>query len=263
MENIKLITYENLSEHSEKIAHFSSTRQGGKSSGAFDSLNLGLYTEDKAENISHNRRLLCSQLGIDESQLHNAYQTHGKEIKIIDEDFLAIPPSERQSKLQGYDALITNLPQTCVTVTTADCVPVLLFDPVNHVVAAIHSGWKSTVQNICTETIQQMENLYGTLASDIIAAIGPCISQIAYEVGQDVYDAFEEIQFDNSKVFTTISNGKYLFDIRKAVLIQLQNAGINNIEVTHHCTFSDTELFFSARKQGINSGRMLSGIFLR
>ncbi len=263
MENIKLITYENLSEHSEKIAHFSSTRYGGKSSGAYDSFNLGLYTDDHAENITHNRKLLCESLGIQEYQLHNAMQTHGKEIKIIDEDFLSIPVAERQAKLQGYDALITNLPHACVTVTTADCVPVLLFDPINHVVAAVHSGWRSTVQNICTETIQQMENLYGTLASDIIAAIGPCISQIAYEVGQDVYTAFEKIQFDNTKVFTTLSEGKYLFDIRKAVLIQLQNAGVNNIEVSHHCTYSDTELFFSARKQGANSGRMLSGIFLR
>lgn len=260
---IQLLCYHNLSLHKESIAHFSSTRLGGISTGAFDSLNLGLYTNDQAEAIAHNRNLLCQTLQIPYENLHNAQQTHGKLVKHIDTNFLKLSPDQRQAALHGYDALITNIPQQCVTVTTADCVPILFYDKANHAVAAIHSGWRSTLENICAETLSLMQEQFGTKPQQIIAAIGPCISSENYEVGAELHAAFQEKGYDCSLFFKSISNGKYLFDVRELVKHQLLVLGISNIETSSHCTFRDKELFFSARRLGNDSGRMLSGIFIK
>lgn len=263
MENINLITYQNLNEHSQRIAHFSSTRMGGISESVYKGLNLGLYTNDKPEHVQYNRSLLCQSLGISTAHLHNAHQTHGNSVKLIDEAFLQIPLSERQQALQGYDALITNIPQQCVTVTTADCVPVLLYDKENQAVAAVHSGWRSTLENICAETLSLMHKQFGTNAAQVVAAIGPCISQQNYEVGAELYTAFQDKGYDCNLFFKSISNGKYLFDVRELVKYQLLILGISNIETSTYCTFAESDLFFSARRLGNDSGRMLSGIYLR
>jgi YfiH family protein len=146
----------------------------------------------------------------------------------------------------------------CLCVTTADCVPILLYDTKQKAIAAIHSGWRSTALNIVEATYQTMQKHYQSEAQDIVAAIGPCIGKDIYEVGKDVYNSFE-----NKKHFQSQNNDKYLFDIRKTVAEQLQNIGITNIEISEYCTYSNPDLFFSARRQGIDSGRMLSGIMLK
>lgn len=261
--NLDLITYKNLNENSTRIAHFSSTRMGGVSKAAFDSLNLGLFTEDDSLSIHENRLRLCSVLGISMHQLHNAHQTHGVNVKLIDEQHLQLDSYQRQQALDGYDALITNIPAQCITVTTADCVPILLYDKTNKAVAAIHSGWRSTVENICAETLTAMQKAFGTKPQDVVAAIGPCISKEVYEVGEDVYSAIQSKGYLPELFFDVIPNGKYLFDIRALVAHQLQVLGVKSIEVSTHCTFQQEELFFSARRLGNNSGRMLSGIFLK
>lgn len=263
MENIQLINYTNLNEHSPRIAHFSSTRIGGISEGAYSSLNLGLFTADKPEAIAHNRNLLCVALVIPRENLHNAHQTHGAAVKLIDEALLALPAVERQAALHGYDALITNIPQQCVTVTTADCVPILFYDKANHAVAAIHSGWRSTLVNICAETLKLMQQEFGTKPQQVVAAIGPCISMENYEVGAELYTAFQDNGYDCSLFFKAVSDEKYLFDVRELVKYQLLVLGISNIETSTYCTFSESDLFFSARRLGNDSGRMLSGIYLR
>lgn len=257
---IQLLTYNNLNEHSDKIAHFSTTRMGGVSSGTFNSLNLGEYTEDAVVNIHQNRELLATELGISANQIYNAHQVHESSVKLIDEALTKLSAIDRKSALQGFDAFICNIPGVCITVTTADCVPILLFDPQQKAIAAIHSGWKSTLHTITQETIRAMHIKFGTQACDLIAAIGPCISKAVYEVGEELHAKFEQKGFDTNRLFETKPNGKYLFDIREAVRLQLVEVGVKNIEVSPYCTFTDEELFFSARRQGNKSGRMLSGI---
>lgn len=257
---LKLLTYTNLHRNAEKIRHFSSTRIGGVSTGTFDSLNLGEYTEDASINIARNRELLAVKLGIHTSQIYNAHQKHGAAVKFVDEGLTELSLADRKAALHGYDAFICNLPSICITVTTADCVPILLFDPINEAVAAIHSGWRGTLNNVAKETIRAMHEKFGTKASDLVAAIGPCISQAVYEVGEELYSEFSAQGF--SHLFQSQPNGKYLFDIREAVRLQLVEAGITDIEVSPYCTFTNDDLFFSARKSGLNSGRMLSGIFI-
>lgn len=261
--SINLLTYNNLNEHSDKIAHFSSTRMGGVSTEVFDSLNLGIYTTDNPANIERNREILATKLAISSKQIFNAHQVHGTAVKLVDNTLIKLSSTERKKALEGYDAFISNIPRVCITVTTADCAPILLFDPKNKAVGAIHSGWKSTLHNITKETISKMHQQFGTQARDLIAAIGPCISKAVYEVGEDMYSEFQNRGFDMKHLFTAKENGKYLFDIRETVRLQLIEAGVSNIEVSSYCTFLDEELFFSARRQGTNSGRMLSGILLQ
>lgn len=261
---IQLFTYNNLNEHSDEIAHFSSTRIGGHSSGgSYASFNLGEYTLDSTASIAANRQLLALELGISVHQIYNAHQVHGKSVKLIDTQLIQCSAKERKNTLQGFDALICNTPDCCITVTTADCVPILLYDPIQKAIAAIHSGWKSTLLNIIQETIQEMKRHFGTAATDLIAAIGPCISKAVYEVGEDVYSSFIKKGFDTDDLFEATSNNKYLFDIRKTVLKQLLKEGVKNIELSPYCTYTNKELFFSARRQGTDSGRMLSGILIR
>lgn len=261
--NIELITFDNLNCFSERIIHFSSTRFGGVSKKNYASLNLGLYTNDDVDAVAKNRQLLAAKLGIDTSNLINAHQTHGVQVKIVDSNMLNLSVSERESVLHGYDALITNLPDVCVAVTTADCVPVLMYDFDNNAVAAVHSGWRSTLHNIVSVTVSNMQRHYNTNPERLVVAIGPCIGKDVYEVGKEVVDEFAAKNFDTKQVFFPTLTGKYLFDIRKTVAMQLFELNISNIEISSYCTFSNSDLFFSARRQGIDSGRMLSGIMIK
>ncbi len=259
---IQLLTYSNLNRFDNQIRHFSSTRSGGVSVGEYASLNLGNFSDDSRDNILHNRRLLCAELGIPFNHLVGAHQVHGTAIKVADESLLTMEDSEREAALNGFDALICRTPGICISATTADCVPVLLFDPATHSIAAIHSGWRGTLRNIVGCTIKAMVQHFGLKPENLIAAVGPCIGGAVYEVGAELESQFHINGFDTQQLFSPQSNGKYLFDIRLAVQKQLETSGVCNIEVSQHCTFSEPELFFSARRQGIHSGRMLSGIVL-
>ena len=260
--NFNLLTFDNLNCFAN-ITHFSSTRSGGVSEGNYASLNLGLYTNDDVDAVTKNRKLLTEKLGIDIFNLINVRQVHGIQVKIVDNNLLNLPIAERERVLHGYDALITNVPDACVAVTTADCVPILMYDPDNNAVAAVHSGWRSTLYNIVAETVANMQKHYNTNSARLIAAIGPCIGKDIYEVGKEVVDEFVSKGFDIKQVFAPKLNGKYLFDIRKTVAMQLSQLNIANIEVSPYCTFTNSDLFFSARRQGIDSGRMLSGIMVK
>ena len=160
----------------------------------------------------------------------------------------------RRLLLRGMDALITNVPGYCVCVTTADCVPVLLYDKKQHVVAAVHAGWKGTVKHIVSNVMDHLNKMFGTQGEDVIACIGPSISLESFEVGDEVYDAFEESGFDMS-----------LISLWEANRIELLNLGVpaEQIEVAGICTYIHHDEFFSARRLGIDSGRTLSGIMIR
>ena len=261
--SIKLLTYSNLDRFNEQICHFSSTRRGGVSNGEYASLNLGNFSDDSRENIIRNRQLLCEELGIPFKNLVGAHQVHGTAVKLVDEPLVEMEDNARKSALEGFDALICQTPGICITATTADCVPVLLFDPETRSIAAIHSGWRSTLNNIVGCTISALQENFGVKPADLIAAVGPCISGAVYEVGAELESQFHINGFDTNQFFVQKNEGKFLFDIRLAVQKQLEAAGVSNIEISPHCTFSEPDLFFSARRQGIHSGRMLSGISIK
>jgi YfiH family protein len=150
-------------------------------------------------------------------------------------------------------------------VQTADCVPILLFDPEKKVVAAVHAGWRGTVSKILAKTVGQMVEKFDCQPSDIVAGIGPSIHMHAYEVGAEVVEAVQD-NFGNSTALLkpSLTEGKAFFDLWEANKTILIESGIpeENIEVMGLCSFEHADLFYSARRDGIDTGRMVSGIRL-
>ena len=248
------------------ISHFSTTRNGGVSKGEFDSLNLGNYSDDNSLNIYENRSIVARQFGIDTDKLITPHQTHSNKVIHINDSFMNLPKSEQIDRLYGSDASITQERGIFLCVTTADCVPILLFDTLNKATAAIHAGWKGTANHIIANTINEMTKFFGTSPKNVIAGIGPSISVENYEIGNDVEESFSEnnILLDSSNSFRNKLSGKLHIDLKAINEQELIKLGVEkqNIETSHLCTFSNGDLFFSARRQSIHSGRMLTGIMI-
>jgi hypothetical protein len=257
-----MITY-NLLDKYKEIAHFCTSRNGGVSMGNYASFNLSPFSGDNTIDYSENRKLLCNKLGIDYEKLIIPFQTHGTEIRQINEDFFQLNDGQKSACLDGIDALITDQPGVCIGITTADCVPLLFFDPVKKVIAAAHAGWRGTCGKIAEKTIHTFIDKYNSNPSDILVTIGPSISAEAYEVGNELVEKFDNAGFDISEI-VYIKNQSIFLDLWKANQQLLENLGIltKNIEIAGICTYTEDQKFFSARKLGINSGRMLNGIML-
>lgn len=241
---------------------FSTTRHGGYSTGKYASFNCNSYCGDTQENVLANRQLLCDLLPGTEKELIIPHQVHRTEVRIIDHEFIDRPEAERTSLLEGVDALVTDVSGKCICISTADCVPVMCFDVKHRVVAAIHAGWRGTVARIVTRTLEIMSCTYGTQGKDVIACIGPSISLEAFEVGDEVYDCFKQSGFDMEHI--AFRSDKWHIDLWEANRLQLLDFGVlpSNIEISGICTWKENSDFFSARRQGIASGRILSGIML-
>ena len=237
-----------FSNHPSLIA-VQSTRHGGISDYPFASLNLGLHTDDDQANVQENRRRFFSQFGIQSSSVAHSHQVHGDQILVVEE----------AGAYQGYDALITNQANIFCCVTIADCTPVLVYDPINQAIAAIHAGWRGTAQEIVRKTLVKMQEEFGTQGKDCQAYIGACIAECSYEVGDEVAEHFE----NHHKRFDT-SRNKFFVDLKSANKAQLLAAGLseNQIEVSPDCTFIHNEQYFSHRKEKGKTGRMLAGILI-
>lgn len=253
-----LLQFELLA-HQSGVVHCMTTRKGGVSEGSYASFNLGKSTDDKPENIAENRRRLLEFFGAKPENLIMPYQTHSDNILEVDADLLNIPLERRKEHLRGFDAVITIIPQVCVGVTTADCVPLLAYDPEKKVVAAIHSGWRGTVQKIALKTVRMMTEKYGCKPENILVGIGAGISKELFEVGDEVVEAFGEAEIDLKNVsFRHFFSGKSHIDLIEVNRQLLIDFGIlaEHIESFNLCTQMREDLFFSARRQTIKSGRM-------
>lgn len=260
-----LLKFENLCKY-DSLFHFSTTIQGGVSSGNYASLNLGIYAGDDINCVNENRTKLASMIGVEYKDLFFPYQTHEDKILIIDNHFLTETESKQHQLLNGIDAIVTNQKNICIGVSTADCVPILIYDPILNVLAAIHAGWRGTVAKIAIKTIEKMREVFGCNPSDLIAGIAPCISQKHFEVGEEVVESFISVNFDMDKIaYRNPDFNKMHISLSLANKILSEEAGIlpQNIELSGLCTFSSSDLFFSARRQTINSGRMITGGVLK
>ena len=181
-----------------------------------------------------------------------AHQQHTDHIRRIDEP---LTPSE----LEGVDALVTNRQCICLCITTADCIPVLLYDPRTLAIAAVHAGWRGTAKRIVEKTISTMQMEYGTDPQDLYAVIGPGISGRYYEVGTEVIEAFREAAFPLDQV----AKGR-LLDLPLANRLCLLQAGIpdTHIHDCAICTYENYQEYFSYRREGPHTGRNLNGIIL-
>lgn len=259
----------------DSVVAFSTTRQGGVSLGAYSSFNINEYCGDTAEHIAENRRLLAQRLGIAPDHIILPHQVHGAEVRQIGADFLQLPENERRMIVEGVDALVTNRRGICIGVSTADCIPVLLYDEVHHAVAAIHAGWRGTVQRIVQTTIDMMHLYYHTQPSELRAIIGPGISRDSFEVGDEVYEEFLQEGFDMAVVACQRPNMKkegsvdqplkWHIDLPQCNALLLCQSGVpaDRIQSSGICTYQRSNQFFSARQLGIQSGRIFTGIMLR
>ena len=255
------------------VVAFSSTRQGGVSEGSYVAFNVNHYCGDHPAHIAENKQRLCKQLGIDESHLVYPHQTHQTEVRVIDEAFLSLSDEDRQPLLEGIDAVMTNLQGVCIAVSTADCIPVLLYDEAHHAIAAVHAGWRGTVARIVEKAVAAMQHTYQTNPHQLKAVIGPGISLKNFEVGDEVYEAFahagfpmNEIaqQFPNSQLSIVNSQFSWHLNLPRCNQMQLEGEGVQteNIHMSNICTYDHVDTFFSARRLGINSGRILTGILM-
>lgn len=261
---IELIRSTLLSKY-KNLCHFTTTTDGGVSEGNYASFNLGLYSGDSLENVMENRLRLALAIGLPLENLFFPYQTHGDRVYVIDKEFLEYTQERKEELLSGVDALITNIPSVCIGVTTADCVPILLFDTKCKVFAAIHAGWRGTVANIVGKTIDKMKDCFGSSSDNIVAYIGSCISKELFEVGDEVVLAFENAGFDISSIGELNDDTKKMhIDLILSNQILLMKSGIclDNIDKSNICTYKSRLLMFSARRQSVNSGRMVTGGFL-
>ena len=246
----------------EGVKAFSSTRHGGFSKGHYAAFNINHYCGDNEEDISKNRALLCQLLGIDEASLVMPHQVHQTEVVVIDKAFLGLSAEVQKARLEGVDALMTDMAGVCIGVSTADCIPILLFDKAHHASCAIHAGWRGTVKRIVEKAVAQMMSVYGSRPADILAQIGPGIHLESFEVGDEVYEAFANVGFASDAVKM---GPKWHIDLPACNRQQLLASGIpsSQINVSSIDTYQQYDLYFSARRLGINSGRIFTGILLR
>lgn len=191
------------------------------------------------------------------------HQVHGCEIREV------VDPLTPRSALEGVDALVTNVPGVAISVRTADCIPVLMYDPVHKAVAAVHDGWRGTVQRLSQKVIAFMHDRYGTCAADVLAVIGPGIGPDSFQVGQEVADAFAAAGFPMAEILSdrgpkapTASDpmaGGLHIDLWRANEWLLEQAGVRFVQVAGICTYQDPR-FFSARREGPKCGRIINVI---
>lgn len=245
------------------VTAFSSTRHGGCSKGNYASFNINRYCGDDDNDIRQNREALCRLLHIADDRLIMPHQVHLTKVAKIDEAFLSLTATQRQEALEGVDALMTDLPSVCIGVSTADCIPILLYDPAHHAVCAIHAGWRGTVSRIVEKAVEAMTASYGTQPRHLVAQIGPGIHLDSFEVGDEVYEAFEQAGFDMPAI--SKKGDKWHIDLPECNRLQLITAGLpsQSIQVSPVCTFQHAADYFSARRLGINSGRIFTAIKMR
>lgn len=270
-----VLNYYNLSDD---VKAFSTTRHGGVSEGNYASLNINEYCGDSKANTDANRLLLANELGIDTNHIIMPHQTHGVESRIIGEEFATLPDGVKKMLLEGVDAVMTNIPGMCIGVSTADCIPVLLYDEEHHAAAAIHAGWRGTQARIVHKAVQEMRMAYQTDPTKLKAVIGPGISLDNFEVGDEVYADFEQAAFDMSTIAeerikrnpnaddpAKAFERKWHINLPLANIQMLTHNGVDeaNIINTGICTFDNADNYFSARRLGIESGRIYTGIIIR
>ena len=235
-----------------------STRLGGVSPFPSGDLNLAGFDEDTAENIHENRKRFLAVFG-GEWRLATAWQDHGDTIKMIE----TIPDIDNSE--DRADALMSGLEGVLAGVKTADCVPVLIGDPKTGAYAAVHAGWRGTVQSIVKKAVSKLKETYNSDPKDLIAAIGPAATGKSYEVGSEVIAAFADKFTASEKYFSSTREGHALVDLHAANRDQLIAAGLSpgNIFTAPFCTMERADLFFSYRlekqKYG-RTGRLLSVI---
>ena len=245
------------------VAHGFSTRLGGVSEGMWASLNLGVRQGDDPDHVRENYRRFLAAIGGSGKQFAMANQVHGAAVRTITTADIHDDPYGKV----GYEAdgLMTDLPGVALVVCSADCIPILFYDPARRCVAAVHAGWRGTAAGIATAAVDRMKNVYGSRPEDILAAIGPGIGPDCFETHEDVPNAMTAALGTGVLRHIKIKeNGKFAVDLKAINVMRLENAGLasDHIAVSSLCTSCNPDKFWSHRKLGTGRGSMAAVIQL-
>ncbi|MBR7890020.1 peptidoglycan editing factor PgeF [Marinomonas sp. A79] len=230
------------------VRAYVSTRIGGVSEAPFDQLNLGAHVQDDPKAVAQNRALFSSYIDMPDS-VQWLNQVHGTDVVTLPYQGIALPESA--------DAAFSRTARQVCAVLTADCLPVFFCDASGSQVAVAHAGWRGLCDGVLESTLARFDD-----KSQVMVWLGPAIGPAAFEVGSDVKEAFEAIQQDAQAAFVPGENaGKWLGNLYLLATLRLQAAGVTQIYGGDHCTFTDTERFYSYRREG-KTGRMASVIWL-
>ena len=231
--------------------HCFTTRKGGVSEGVLSGMNLS-FSRECRENVEENYRRIANACGLSGNfVLTNQQHTDIVKEASVADGFVTFD--------DAVDGLVTDSEGICLTVFTADCVPVIIADPVTRSVACVHSGWRGTAKRITANAVSLMKERYGADPKDMLCAIGPCIRKCCYEVGKDVLDGFGDSRFFEAK-----QDGKFMLDLGYANTEVLKSAGIpsQNIFDCKECTYCKSDIYYSHRATNGRRGNLAAMIEL-
>jgi YfiH family protein len=241
----------------QRVRALFTTRLGGVSQGEFSSLNLGLHVGDRKEDVLQNRKRVAEQIGVPLEHWVAGEQVHGDHVAVIRESERGRGAFDYEEAIPASDALITREKGIVLSTYAADCVPLLLFDPLMNAIGVVHAGWKGTSSKVAKKAIQMMQQEFGSRPEDIVTAIGPSIGPCCYEVDQRVRQAILSSFIHGDRFFTENERGKWQFSLWDANISALLEAGVkrDNIEHLAMCTSCSVDQFYSYRKESGNTGR--------
>ncbi len=248
-----------------KITHGFTTRLGGVSSTPYDGLNMAFHVGDDPEKVRTNRKLVCEALGMKAEDLVAAVQVHGSEVAVVTAEDRGRGALDYATALSDTDALITNVPEVPLSSYYADCVPILLYDPIKTCVGLAHAGWRGTVQGIAGKTVARMSEVYGSNPADILAAIGPSIGPCCYQVDVPVQQALEKNFSYWQELLTPAGTDRWQLNLWETNRKILLAAGVleKHITVANLCTSCRHKELFSYRADQGKTGRMASLIMIK
>lgn len=246
------------------VAHGFTTRLGGVSEGIYASLNLGGNRGDDPGRVRENYRRVCEALGVDMGKLVFSSQVHGDVVRKV----TLADAGKGLDRQVDYDAdgLVTDVPGLTLVVFGADCLTVLLSDPVRRVAAAVHAGWRGTALGIVARAVETMVREYGCRAERILAAIGPGISKCCFETGEDVPRAMTAALGEAARPYLEeLGQEKYKVDLKGINTLWLKRSGImtTNIDISSECTMCAPETYWSHRYTKGKRGSQAALICLR
>lgn len=245
-----------LSTHG--FRHGFSLRDGGVGSGAFATLNLARGVGDDERTVAQNLSLFAREVGFASERLYELTQVHGGRVEQVDQN---VEPALFQ--LREADALVSGGPDQALAIRVADCVPVLLADPISGAVAAAHAGWRGVVAEVVPATVRRLVELTGSAPEQLLAAVFPCIGVAAFEVGEDVAEQLARAASEGC--VESRAGQRPHADLALAVSVQLAQAGLprGRVDLVRGCTFSEPSRFFSYRRDQGRTGRHLAAIVSR
>lgn len=231
------------------IYHAVFSRHGGYSPKPWKSLNFGGSVGDDPDRVRQNREKALTVLGIDPDNVYDVYQVHSTEVIVTDR-----PLVKNEAHIKA-DAIITNQSKLTLLMRFADCVPIMLFDPLKHVIGIAHAGWIGTINKIAAKTVIKMNQNFGTQPENILAAIGPSIGPDHYSVRNDVIEKVNNTFPDTKNRLISYKNGKTYFDLWTANQLVLAEAGVKQVEIAGICTNCQLDDWYSHRGEHGKTGR--------